>query len=134
MIKIDWILEYKGPIIISCSKKSPFLKGNQSKFDGFSLIFQVLGGLGGSKNCKKSIKIGLERFRRAQNDAKTGQERSGQRKMSQHEAPRRLQSGTTLIDGRTSLVLLEPRTPPNCLLYTSPSPRDRQKSRMPSSA
>ena len=30
-----------------------------------------------------------------------------------------------------------PRGPPpnmNCLLYTSPSPRDRQKSRMPSSA
>ena len=24
--------------------------------------------------------------------------------------------------------------PPSCLLYTSPSPRDRQKSRMPSSA
>ena len=24
--------------------------------------------------------------------------------------------------------------PKNCLLYTSPSPRDRQKSRMPSSA
>ena len=24
--------------------------------------------------------------------------------------------------------------PPGCLLYTSPSPRDRQKSRMPSSA
>ena len=57
------------------------------KINGFSLIFQVLGGLWGSKNCKKSIKIGLERFRRAQNDAKTGQERSGQRKMSQHEAP-----------------------------------------------
>ena len=27
-----------------------------------------------------------------------------------------------------------PFTPENCLLYTSPSPRDRQKSRMPSSA
>ena len=26
------------------------------------------------------------------------------------------------------------RLPYNCLLYTSPSPRDRQKSRMPSSA
>ena len=25
-------------------------------------------------------------------------------------------------------------SPPHCLLYTSPSPRDRQKSRMPSSA
>ena len=30
---------------------------------------------------------------------------------------------------------LEPSVlPSNCLLYTSPSPRDRQKSRMPSSA
>ena len=28
----------------------------------------------------------------------------------------------------------EPETPLGCLLYTSPSPRDRQKSRMPSSA
>ena len=28
----------------------------------------------------------------------------------------------------------EPNTPNTCLLYTSPSPRDRQKSRMPSSA
>ena len=27
-----------------------------------------------------------------------------------------------------------PATPSTCLLYTSPSPRDRQKSRMPSSA
>ena len=29
---------------------------------------------------------------------------------------------------------LRERLPKNCLLYTSPSPRDRQKSRMPSSA
>ena len=28
----------------------------------------------------------------------------------------------------------KPNTPNTCLLYTSPSPRDRQKSRMPSSA
>ena len=32
--------------------------------------------------------------------------------------------------GRTK----RPNTPNTCLLYTSPSPRDRQKSRMPSSA
>ena len=35
------------------------------------------------------------------------------------------------------VVLLSPQGKPlthNCLLYTSPSPRDRQKSRMPSSA
>ena len=41
--------------------------------------------------------------------------------------------------GDENLAVLENgvvRTPPgyNCLLYTSPSPRDRQKSRMPSSA
>ena len=29
---------------------------------------------------------------------------------------------------------LDPGRPIDCLLYTSPSPRDRQKSRMPSSA
>ena len=29
---------------------------------------------------------------------------------------------------------ITPNTPNTCLLYTSPSPRDRQKSRMPSSA
>ena len=31
-------------------------------------------------------------------------------------------------------ILQEYHLPSNCLLYTSPSPRDRQKSRMPSSA
>ena len=45
----------------------------------------------------------------------------------------------TYIDGESALIGLT-RTPPDlaivdiCLLYTSPSPRDRQKSRMPSSA
>ena len=32
------------------------------------------------------------------------------------------------------VMSVEPARPWNCLLYTSPSPRDRQKSRMPSSA
>ena len=32
------------------------------------------------------------------------------------------------------LQLIDQTLLPNCLLYTSPSPRDRQKSRMPSSA
>ena len=31
-------------------------------------------------------------------------------------------------------MLLGPPGPPTCLLYTSPSPRDRTRSRMPSSA
>ena len=36
---------------------------------------------------------------------------------------------------RVDISALKPLTPlSNCLLYTSPSPRDRQKSRMPSSA
>ena len=42
---------------------------------------------------------------------------------------------TTVHDTRFKLsLLLQARTLARCLLYTSPSPRDRQKSRMPSSA
>ena len=37
---------------------------------------------------------------------------------------------TSVDDNKLDL----PNTPNTCLLYTSPSPRDRQKSRMPSSA
>ena len=35
---------------------------------------------------------------------------------------------------RDNLALLEASCPPACLLYTSPSPRDMRRSRMPSSA
>ena len=38
-----------------------------------------------------------------------------------------------LADADSAYVASLP-PPPSCLLYTSPSPRDRQKSRMPSSA
>ena len=42
---------------------------------------------------------------------------------------------TGLIDLAGQFVSTSsPNTPNTCLLYTSPSPRDRQKSRMPSSA
>ena len=36
--------------------------------------------------------------------------------------------------GYSGVAILSKNEPINCLLYTSPSPRDRQKSRMPSSA
>ena len=39
-----------------------------------------------------------------------------------------------LLENEAGDLLLERRPPSGCLLYTSPSPRDRQKSRMPSSA
>ena len=42
-------------------------------------------------------------------------------------------SSTPLI-GNTIIKLAADHMPNGCLLYTSPSPRDRQKSRMPSSA
>ena len=42
---------------------------------------------------------------------------------------RKIKEYTKCEQSRTSVTLLDP-----CLLYTSPSPRDRQKSRMPSSA
>ena len=39
-----------------------------------------------------------------------------------------------IIMGRKTFESLPRVLPNSCLLYTSPSPRDRQKSRMPSSA
>ena len=36
--------------------------------------------------------------------------------------------------GRYTLIFLAPPNDKNCLLYTSPSPRDQRGSRMPSSA
>ena len=42
--------------------------------------------------------------------------------------------GAILSADGTSEEEVEHRVPNTCLLYTSPSPRDRQKSRMPSSA
>ena len=45
-----------------------------------------------------------------------------------------LVAGTPFAQQRTVLTGLRRNAPSTCLLYTSPSPRDRQKSRMPSSA
>ena len=38
------------------------------------------------------------------------------------------------LDGDPDILIANEHRPNMCLLYTSPSPRDRQKSRMPSSA
>ena len=42
--------------------------------------------------------------------------------------------GATLLDVRTEAEWEQDGKPNGCLLYTSPSPRDRTRSRMPSSA
>ena len=45
--------------------------------------------------------------------------------------------GVEYADGTRTVTMTQSELLPqggNCLLYTSPSPRDRQKSRMPSSA
>ena len=41
-------------------------------------------------------------------------------------------AGSTVMEAKAPMMITGHRQP--CLLYTSPSPRDRQKSRMPSSA
>ena len=39
-----------------------------------------------------------------------------------------------LINSNPASIMTDPEIASNCLLYTSPSPRDRTRSRMPSSA
>ena len=46
-----------------------------------------------------------------------------------YDLAQKLADSITALDGRMQLARIDA-----CLLYTSPSPRDRQKSRMPSSA
>ena len=52
------------------------------------------------------------------------------------EEVKRIEVQESNIIGQSAIrVVLKPTKPPNtCLLYTSPSPRDRTRSRMPSSA
>ena len=45
-----------------------------------------------------------------------------------------IQVAKSLLSGTTYTIDVPAATTNICLLYTSPSPRDRQKSRMPSSA
>ena len=54
-------------------------------------------------------------------------ERHGRRVVLTHHGTRLVERVTPLLSELRSVFL-------DCLLYTSPSPRDRQKSRMPSSA
>eukprot|EP00656_Telonema_subtile_P033457 TRINITY_DN37109_c0_g1_i1.p1 TRINITY_DN37109_c0_g1~~TRINITY_DN37109_c0_g1_i1.p1 ORF type:complete len:104 (+),score=12.03 TRINITY_DN37109_c0_g1_i1:109-420(+) len=51
-------------------------------------------------------------------------------------APRMVKESAPLPPAATSTTptATDPSLPPTCLLYTSPSPRDRTRSRMPSSA
>ena len=56
--------------------------------------------------------IGLEKLREAKNEANRAPGRLREQRMSQHEAPRGLQSGTVLIDGRTDLVIFDTRPSP----------------------
>ena len=50
------------------------------------------------------------------------------------ERPARVVAITEKLKKRNDLIWDKPKKFNFCLLYTSPSPRDRQKSRMPSSA
>ena len=78
----------------------------------------------------------------AKTDQKTGEALgTGRRKSSVARVRIKPGSGNIVINGKALKdyfqVAQDQRAvidPINCLLYTSPSPRDRQKSRMPSSA
>ena len=67
--------------------------------------FRGFGKILGFEKSNKLMKIGLERLREAKNEAKRDPGRLRERKMSQHEAPRRLQEAfkgarSSLTNGR----------------------------------
>ena len=55
-------------------------------------------------------------------------------KKSSHVATVKLVDDKTILEDKEEVRTKLPDILGSCLLYTSPSPRDRQKSRMPSSA
>ena len=59
---------------------------------------------------------------------------SGQFRESQLQGERILDSGDIEKERGITILAKNIALPYNCLLYTSPSPRDRTRSRMPSSA
>ena len=61
-------------------------------------------------------------------------ETSGYRNSNYEEAGAKIVTRSECLKADVCLCVRMPSTVDICLLYTSPSPRDRQKSRMPSSA
>ena len=64
---------------------------------------------------------------------KSGKKIKG-KKWEMHESPRTQEENLEIFKPVKRIFDLENPKHKPCLLYTSPSPRDRQKSRMPSSA
>ena len=54
--------------------------------------------------------------------------------LAEHQNMSNIRNGLSINDTQQPTAPLIQQYPTTCLLYTSPSPRDRQKSRMPSSA
>ena len=66
---------------------------------------------------------GSERLRGIKNDAKRRPGRLRERKMSQHEAPRRAKRGTIVIEDRTNLVI-------PCAAHRPPHQREELKAQV----
>ena len=105
-----------------------FIKVNQSK----NKKVDVLRG-------KTQINLFFEPSTRTQSSFELAGKRLGADVMSMNISNSAIKKGETLIDTAMTLNAMHPdiiviRHQDSCLLYTSPSPRDRPLSRMPSSA
>ena len=122
--EMDWC--WQGSVVDeggSLTFKPGYKTSNVATIDTSSSAVQFLGGKPGP--------ILSERY----NKAKCTLLQSEDDRFLETSVPTVTHTGAVSLDGKDRTIDLGRRVfVNNCLLYTSPSPRDRQKSRMPSSA
>ena len=94
-----------------------------------SAVRTAVGKFGGTLAKIPATELGSIVIREALNRAKVGTDQVGEVIMGQV-----LAAGAGQNPARQAMMKAGVAKETPCLLYTSPSPRDRQKSRMPSSA
>ena len=82
------------------------------------MVFEVLDRVWNSKNQKKSITIGLDRLREAENETKTGQESLRKRKMKQREGFQRKKEAYKV----TRCTQVQPGAPTGKISEAGPGP------------
>ena len=125
-MKVSEILQVKGEILYTVTPDMPLVQAaaTMAEKDIGSLVVMEYGDLVGMLTFREVIK---------ELNAQSGTLGAGTVRKVMDDSPITVTPDTEVNEVRRIMLEKHARYLP-CLLYTSPSPRDRQKSRMPSSA